>query len=212
MDRKKVSVIIGSSAIVVAIAVVGASLSSSGNKSESEGLLASPETSSPSTTPVVPTTSPRFIAGNEVLCGVNDQLAFMQEITGLDDIPMPQMDPLETKYMTETVDILLRPCEQMGVLVHEVAHYIMDRYHRFDFDAHLADVQDTFCPGGPVDGRCAEGWILAMEGNPGIEHSAHCLGHALLGPSAYTLCPFPTLRDAARQRIEGARTLPATRQ
>lgn len=218
MNRKKLGIAIVAVGIVAAIVVIG-TLLTSGEGSDVEAIAVESSESLPTATyEVVAAASTRFIAGDEVVCGLDDQHEFIKQISGLDDVPRPipaleDESPLGgTRYVSANIELRFDRCEMMGVLAHEVAHYILDRFHSFDIDLHLADAFENFCPGGPIDGRCADGWIIFREPHLGAEHAAHCLGNILIGASNSTNCPSEALRAAAKERIERARTLPPARQ
>lgn len=165
----------------------------------------------PTSSTLVPSSSDPYYSGNEVICGVEDMHAFLIELLDIPDVPLPNVEEGgRTRYVSEEGRIYLDPCEPVDTLAHEAGHYVMDRANAFNLDAHFADALENFCPGGAVDGRCVDGWIVAQEWKPGVEHAAHCIGNALIDVAAYAAnCPVIAMRDIARERIETARRMPA---
>jgi hypothetical protein len=121
--------------------------------------------------------------------------------------PLLRIDPTRGPgYIAGTQVVTLPGCVDTNLAAHELGHYILDRAHRFNWSAQVHDARENFCPGGVAAGRCRSGWITAHEWEPGIEHAAHCIGHALVGSGTYTLCPDAGMRAAALERIRRAAT------
>lgn len=105
-----------------------------------------------------------------------------------------------------TIDgtIEVDPCVPMSDLAHELGHWVMYAANGYDFAAMSVDALTSFCPGGAVDGWCAERWVKGHEVAPGLEHSAHCVGWVLSGPGPFTKCPVPAMQEEARSRLASA--------
>lgn len=157
----------------------------------------------PSTTPTVAAGLSQPVASVDPVCG-DAIVAFADHLLAAHGIAPATVDfGADLYYSPGTGTITVTACARRTEIAHELGHYVMDRYHGYDWDAHAADATATFCLG--LDGtRCTAGWIRGNEKVPGVEHAAHCIGHVLYGHGAYTKCPDPALLAAARARVAGA--------
>lgn len=161
---------------------------------------------STSTSPVTTTALPQTTRPVEDFCSVDSQSAFLERALAHHGIQLPKvkLHP-HSAYLRIEHTIEAPECETGSALAHEAGHFVLDRAHNYQLEALLDDVITNFCPGGPLNGRCQNGWIKGEERFPGLEHAAHCIGNVLVGTTPYTKCPIEAMRALAEIRIEQAR-------
>jgi len=164
---------------------------------------------SPTTTPTpAPTTTP----APAPTC-VEQANAFLTKILQPHGIANPQVvldssiGPNASYSLSGTITI--KGCASESVLAHEAGHYI---HHLASGDwGTMAFDSGNFCLGHSSDtGRCESGWLSESGKSsearvaPGVEHAAHCIGHALGVSGSYTKCPDAHLFNEALARIGSA--------